>query len=199
MEGFMAVVLGNNNPNPDLNGTNDPVDVIIGLNGNDSLNLNLSAGTDIMIGGDGNDTYGVNSRDDRVLEEQNEGIDTVLSRIGFSLNTGSAVLGVRNVENLTLLGVANINGTGNALANTINGNSGANTLNGLGGNDTLQGGAGNDTLFGGSGNDSLLGGAGNDSLLGGTGNDSLLGGAGNDALLGGSGNDFLLAGLATTH
>ena len=40
-----------------------------------------------------------------------------------------------NVENLTLTGVAAINGTGNALNNVINGNAPA-TPSGLAGNDT---------------------------------------------------------------
>ena len=50
-----------------------------------------------------------------------------------------------NVENLTLTGSANINGTGNALANVITGNSGNNMLDGGAGADTMTGGAGNDT------------------------------------------------------
>jgi Ca2+-binding RTX toxin-like protein len=54
---------------------------------------------------------------------------------------------------LKLIGTQKINGTGNALNNTITGNVAANVLSGLAGNDTLDGGLGNDTLVGGVGND----------------------------------------------
>ncbi|MFM6265049.1 MAG: furin, partial [Dolichospermum sp.] len=59
-----------------------------------------------------------------------------------------------NVENLTLQGTTNINGTGNDLNNSITGNSGNNAITGGLGNDTLIGGTGADTLVGGVGNDS---------------------------------------------
>ncbi|TRU22006.1 MAG: calcium-binding protein, partial [Microcystis aeruginosa Ma_QC_B_20070730_S2] len=58
-----------------------------------------------------------------------------------------------NLENLTLTGTANINGTGNTLNNIITGNSGKNILTGSAGNDTLIGGLGNDTITGGAGSD----------------------------------------------
>jgi serralysin len=50
-----------------------------------------------------------------------------------------------NVENLTLIAGAAINGTGNTMSNVLTGNSAANTLNGGTGADTMRGGAGNDT------------------------------------------------------
>jgi Ca2+-binding RTX toxin-like protein len=67
-----------------------------------------------------------------------------------------------NVEHLLLTGSANIDGTGNALANVITGNDGDNVLSGLAGNDTIVGGAGNDVLIGGLGLDTLTGGTGSD-------------------------------------
>ena len=64
--------------------------------------------------------------------------------------------------NLVLTGSAAINGTGNALANTLTGNGAANILNGAAGADRLIGGGGNDRLIGGPGNDTLTGGLGAD-------------------------------------
>ena len=58
-----------------------------------------------------------------------------------------------NVENLTLTGPGNFDGTGNTLNNVIIGNDGNNLLTGDNGNDTLDGGGGGDTLKGGLGND----------------------------------------------
>ena len=70
-------------------------------------------------------------------EEANQGIDTVRTTISLTLGA--------NFENLALTGTASINGTGNALANTLSGNAAANVLDGGAGADILQGGAGNDT------------------------------------------------------
>ena len=86
--------------------------------------------------GAGNDVYVVDNAGDIVNESLagSNGIDTVQSSISFSLANTARVLGA--VENLTLLGSGNINGTGNALNNVITGNAGANVLNGAAGNDT---------------------------------------------------------------
>jgi Ca2+-binding RTX toxin-like protein len=132
-------------------------DTLYGRAGNDTLNgglgqdyLDGGAGTDRMVGGDGGDTYAVDTSSDIVVEARTgTGIDLVNSSASFSL-------GGQFIENLTLTGAANINGTGNSLANAITGNGGTNTLRGLGGNDTLTGAGGNDTLAGGDGNDTFL-------------------------------------------
>ncbi|WP_408589762.1 LamG-like jellyroll fold domain-containing protein [Novosphingobium sp.] len=65
---------------------------------------------------------------------------------------------------LTLNGTA-VNGTGNALDNTIVGNASANQLDGGAGDDKLSGGAGDDTLIGGTGKDDMTGGTGNDTYF----------------------------------
>lgn len=135
---------------------------------------------DTLQGGAGNDTY-IIARNDVIIEQAGGGIDLVQSSISHTLGA--------NIENLTLTGTTNLNGTGNGANNSITGNAGANRLGGLGGNDTLTGAAGNDTLDGGLGNDRLIGGDGTDSLIGGDGNDTLDGGLGNDTMAGGLGND----------
>ena len=126
-------------------------------------------GADTLIGGTGNDTYSVDNVGDIVTELLNSGIDMIQSSIGFNLTTSGS-----NIENLTLTGADNINGTGNAFNNTIIGNVGINILDGGTGNDSLSGSDGDDMLYGGLGLDTLNGGAGVDSLVGGDGADTYL-------------------------
>ena len=109
--------------------------------------LKSGAGSDTLVGGAGNDTYVVNASTDVVTELADGGTDSVLSSATYALSNF--------VEGLTLTGTAAINGTGNALNNTLNGNSAINALIGGGGDDTLRGDGGNDSLTGGDGNDTF--------------------------------------------
>jgi Ca2+-binding RTX toxin-like protein len=113
-------------------------DTLYGCAGNDYLDG--GAGIDTLIGGADDDTYVVNNTSDVIVENINEGSDTIQTFITFSLSTLS------NIENLALTGTANINGTGNAADNVITGNGANNSLYGGAGNDVLNGDAGNDLL-----------------------------------------------------
>lgn len=122
---------------------NSGVNTLTGGAGNDTLDG--AAGSDRLVGGTGNDTYVLDVATDVVVENLNEGNDTVWAAFNFALTNA-------NLENLTLTGSA-LQGTGNALTNTLTGNAADNLLMGLAGNDTLDGAGGNDTLIGGAGND----------------------------------------------
>ncbi len=187
------------------------------LTGNNDANvLDGGAGDDTMRGGRGNDTYIVDSAGDTVTENSNQGTDTVLSGVSFSLGS--------NVENLTLTGTGDINATGNTLANILIGNAGANVLDGGSGNDTMSGGDGDDSYVVNAAGDTVIEAAnegtdtvqssvtytlGNNvenltltgnSSINGTGNDldnTLTGNTRNNVLTGGAGNDTLAGGLGT--
>ncbi|MBN3888837.1 MAG: DUF4114 domain-containing protein [Nostoc sp. JL31] len=143
----------------------DGDDTLTGGAGNDNLigglgddSLDGGAGNDNLDGGDGSDVYYVDSATDVVTETNASvagGIDTVISSLA------DYTLGA-NLENLTLTGTGNSNGTGNSLNNRIIGSSGNNILNGGAGNDTLVGVAGNsfvgefDILTGDTGSDTYI-------------------------------------------
>ncbi|MBB4479012.1 Ca2+-binding RTX toxin-like protein [Rhizobium etli] len=197
-------------------------DKLMGAAGNDTLIG--GGGADTMLGGIGDDIYVVDIATDLVIENVNEGTDTVRTALaGYTLGN--------NVENLTYTGSASFTGTGNTLANTITGGAGNDTLNGAAGADSLIGGAGHDTYivddagdivneaadagsdtvrttlaiytlaanveslsFAGPG---IFAGTGNDldnTIIGGGAADTLSGGAGNDTLNGGAGADSLIGG-----
>jgi Ca2+-binding RTX toxin-like protein len=138
-----------------IDGTGNQLDNVI--TGNSEANsIDGAAGIDTMIGGLGDDTYIVDNSADVIVENSNEGVDTVQSSATYSLSA--------NVENLILVGAA-INGTGNELANVIAGNELDNLLEGDGGEDTLTGGAGSDRLVGGANADTMSGGAGDDTYV----------------------------------
>jgi VCBS repeat-containing protein len=198
-------------------------DFISGGGGNDMLDggagddtLDGGTGNDVMRGGLGNDSYVLDGSLDTVIENPDEGADTVLASTHYRL--------AANVENLVLSGAADLQGYGNGLANTITGNSGNDLLNGLGGADAMFGGLGSDAYFvdnvgdavtenANSGNDTVystidytlgadvehlvlqggaLSGSGNrlsNSINGNAGNNILDGKEGADSMYGGAGND----------
>jgi Ca2+-binding RTX toxin-like protein len=186
-------------------------DIMYGAGGNDTLNG--GAGADTMSGGLGDDIYIVAATGDVTFEFAGQGTDTVRSYIDWTL--------AANVERLELQGSGDLNGTGNALNNTLVGNAGNNLLNGGAGNDYMVGGGGDDIFVVAAAGDSTIenAGQGTDTVrsyidwglaanverlelqgsgdLNGAGNalnNTLVGNAGNNLLNGGAGNDYMVGG-----
>lgn len=145
--------VGNNLANTIVGNT--LANTLVGGEGADTLDG--GKGADTLVGGAGDDVYLVDTyvlrrgqlfSFDWVDESENGGVDRVESSVTYVLPD--------HVENLTLLGRANINATGNSLANQLLGNSGRNILDGQGGDDTLEGGAGNDTYIAYTANENII-------------------------------------------
>jgi Ca2+-binding RTX toxin-like protein len=186
-------------------------------NGGDDTLDGGSNGNDTLFGGLGNDTYIVSHNGMTLTENANQGTDSVFANRTFTL--------ANNLENLTLTGSGNFNGTGNGAANVIQGNSGNNTLSGQGGDDRFVAtiGDGNDSYSGGGGTDTLdLSGItaattvnlqtgvatgaqiGNDSLnsievvIGGSGNDTITANSAPERFTGGAGADTFVYGTSAS-
>jgi Ca2+-binding RTX toxin-like protein len=143
---------------------------LVGNGANNTLNggagsdvLEGGGGADTMIGGLGDDTYVVDSVADVIVENLNEGIDTVQTSISYSIALHPGL------ENITLAQpeqgfTFNINATGNDLDNVLTGNMDANILIGGEGNDTLIA----DGVRSSINSDQLIGGPGDDTYVVGT-------------------------------
>ncbi|WP_080603267.1 SBBP repeat-containing protein, partial [Microcystis aeruginosa] len=152
---ILTVTVDNPNPQPiTFNYTTAPINATANVDytsktGTITIAPNTSTATiSIPILNDNlneaNETFAINlSNPVNATLTNNKGIVTISDTLTANVTTTLPA----NVENLTLTGSANINGTGNAGNNNITGNSGNNQINGRAGIDTLTGGLGADTFI----------------------------------------------------
>ncbi len=165
-------------------------DLLLGGAGHDTLEG--GSGADAMEGGAGNDDYYIDEAGDTIFEADGEGDDLVFSAISTTLGA--------HLETLVLYGNGALDGTGNALGNSLFGNNDANVLIGLGGDDQIFGYDGSDRLFGGAGSDVLNGGRGADRMTGGADGDAYVVDSAGDVIIEGAGggrDEVAVDGLAS--
>ncbi len=186
--------------------------LLIGAN---SFRLDGGAGADTMIGGYGDDTYVIDNPGDVVIETGVGRHGTDYSNDTVETPFESSLAQFPNIENITLVGSAAVNATGNAAANRLDGsqNAAINRLTGGAGDDTYVVGIGDLVVeLAGEGNDTvviaatigsparltdyanvenlrLAGNVGNLDAEGDAGPNTLIGSLGNNRLSGGDGDD----------
>ncbi|MEQ1953272.1 calcium-binding protein [Mesorhizobium sp. CN2-181] len=138
----------------DLTG-NGFAQTIIGNNGANIIKG--GGGADTLQGLGGNDTYSVDNAKDVVIEGAGQGNDIVATSVSYVLAAGAEVETLRTTSNS---GIAGIDLTGNAFAQTIIGDNANNVIKGGGGADTLQGLGGDDVYSVDNAKDVVIEGAG---------------------------------------
>jgi trimeric autotransporter adhesin len=173
---------------------------LIGTGNSANNTLIGNAGVNALAGGAGNDYYVVQNTTDTVVENSNEGLDTIESSVSYTLPD--------NTEILVLTGTADLNGTGNSGNNTLIGDAGINTLTGGAGSDYYVVQNAGDTVIEapGEGLDTIessvsyalpdnteilvLTGSADLSGTGNSANNTLIGNVGVNTLTGGQGSDY---------
>ncbi|MDC0933601.1 hypothetical protein OAR97_07085, partial [Arcobacteraceae bacterium] len=156
----------------DYIGGDDDSNILQGHYGNDTI---VGAGADdTLYGGKGDDIFkaGLDSNGDAILEDGDDGADTIDGDGGVGSGTGNdtvdysaiaqsisvtldgsndATVTIDTYSNDIIKNIENV--IGSSVDDIIIGDSGANVLDGSDGDDTLSGAGGNDTLIGGIGTD----------------------------------------------
>lgn len=146
----------------------------------------LGRQVEIVVGGDGNDTLNGGDVEDDLRLYGEGGGDTLRGANGDDILSGDG-------GNDTLRGYSGDDYlAGDTGTDTLDGGDGDDLLMGGRSDDYLQGAAGDDRLLGGDHNDTMFGSTGDDHLQGEGGNDTLEGGEGDDVLSGGVSNDRLV-------
>jgi serralysin len=192
-------------------------DILVGREGDDTLDAGTNTTIDYVYGGTGNDrVLGSTGAVDILLGEAGDdvilagagGANYIYGGTGSNTMSGTAALNVYISEGADdRMDSSSITGTSSSFyyrysdgASRVFGGNGVDQF--IGGNansnDSVFVGGGDDFVFGGNGNDLLVGGNGNDVIIGQNGNDTLEGGAGVNLLWANdSGNDQIVVSVTS--
>jgi Ca2+-binding RTX toxin-like protein len=146
IEGNIAAIRGSTGADRIINSGTVKGDVELGGE-DDTFIFKAGKVSGEIEGGTGDDRYVIHAEGAVLFENFAQGFDLVKASVSFTLSD--------NIEQLNLIGKANVDGTGNDQMNHLQGNAGRNALRGEGGSDFLVGFAGDDKLFGGAGADTF--------------------------------------------
>ncbi|MBX9455490.1 MAG: hypothetical protein KL863_05475 [Rhizobium sp.] len=158
VEGANAAIQGSSSADRIVNAGTMKGDVLL-AGGDDVFVFKSGKVTGEIEGGMGADRYIVKAEGATIAENFGQGFDFVKASVSFTL--------AAHVEQINLVGKADIDATGNDQDNHVQGNAGRNVLRGEGGVDFLVGLGGNDRLFGGEGGDvfNFQAGSGRDTVM----------------------------------
>lgn len=146
IDGNTAAIRGSAGEDRIVNSGTLKGDVVLGGE-DDTFVFNAGKIVGEIEGNTGDDRYVIHAKGATLVENFAQGFDFVKSSVSFILSD--------NIEQLNLIGKADIDGTGNDQMNHLQGNAGKNVLRGEGSSDFLIGFAGQDRLFGGMGTDTF--------------------------------------------
>ncbi|MDO5297144.1 MAG: CHAP domain-containing protein [bacterium] len=168
----------------------EDVQVISATGKDDTIKVYGNDNGEVVVNVNGTETVYTQEEAQKLIINAGKGNDIIT--VDANVTVGMHIMGGNGDDYIQGGGGNDViyGGKGN---DTIYGLSGNDTIYGGADNDYIDGGRGNDAIYGGKGNDNLVGGKGDDKLYGGLDDDLLIGASGSDIAAGQGGSDRVIA------